>query len=199
TTSAGRLFDAAAALLGLVDVAGYEGEGPIKMEWAALRYARDRGLDSTAIGGKASMPGGFILKRTTDSGGFLGGFPGGFPGEGEVPSFVLDPLPVLEAILSETDGRSPEAPLPDLVGNLSYRFHEALAGGIVSAVGQAAAETGLRTVCLGGGVFLNMLLKGLLLPALRRRGFRVFLNRNVSPGDGGIALGQVYFRVKRGV
>jgi hydrogenase maturation protein HypF len=38
-TSLGRLFDAAAAILGLVDEVTWEGEGPIRLEGAALRAA----------------------------------------------------------------------------------------------------------------------------------------------------------------
>jgi hydrogenase maturation protein HypF len=53
--------------------------------------------------------------------------------------------------------------------------------------------TGLRRIALSGGVFQNLLLQELLVPALRSQGFEVFRNRNVPPGDGGLALGQVYF------
>jgi hydrogenase maturation protein HypF len=37
TSSLGRIFDAAAAVLGLADTASYEGEGPIRLEGKALR------------------------------------------------------------------------------------------------------------------------------------------------------------------
>ena len=53
--------------------------------------------------------------------------------------------------------------------------------------------TGLRRIALSGGVFQNVLLQELLVPGLRREGFEVYRNRSVPPGDGGIALGQVYF------
>ena len=36
TTSLGRIFDAAAAILGLVDHTSYEGEGPIRLEGKGL-------------------------------------------------------------------------------------------------------------------------------------------------------------------
>jgi hydrogenase maturation protein HypF len=223
TTSAGRLFDAAAALLGFVDTLGYEGEGPIKMEWAALRYVRERGFEAgrlppeggekpgTGVGEPPKVPG-FVLKPAVNTDDFSRGSPELSPDDPAVPSFVLDPLPVIEEILRRLGGQiascsgrtpGPGAPHgvgspPDVVGELSYLFHEALAGGILSALLEASRITELRRVCLGGGVFQNMLLRFLLLPALRGRGFDVYLNRRVSPGDGGLALGQAYVRRKKG-
>lgn len=195
TTSAGRLFDAAAFLLAVVDSTGYEGEGPIKLEWAALKYARERGLDpahacsgetaeSAAAGGCTA---GVVIKKTHD----LSEIPKGW----SLPSFVLDFLPILEDIVSEKENAGASG-LPARVGELSYRFHRALAEGTAAAAELAAAETGIRTVCLGGGVFQNMLLRSLLFPMLHKRGLEVRVNRNVSPGDGGLALGQAYVRKK---
>ena len=46
-------------------------------------------------------------------------------------------------------------------------------------------------VALSGGVFQNVLLTTIVVPALERRGFEVFRHRKVPPNDGGIALGQL--------
>ena len=54
----------------------------------------------------------------------------------------------------------------------------------------AAATTGIRTVCLSGGVFQNRRLAGALLRRLARDGFDVFINRRVPVNDGGISYGQ---------
>jgi hydrogenase maturation protein HypF len=54
-------------------------------------------------------------------------------------------------------------------------------------------SSGLGRIALSGGVFQNVLLTELLLDALRQDGFEVFLHRDVPPGDGGLAVGQVYF------
>jgi hydrogenase maturation protein HypF len=57
-------------------------------------------------------------------------------------------------------------------------------------VAAAAGQTGLRTVCLSGGVFQNRRLASTLLRRLGRDGFEVFVNRRVPVNDGGISYGQ---------
>ena len=74
------------------------------------------------------------------------------------------------------------------VGRISTRFHNALAGWAV----EAARHWGGSQVALTGGCFQNALLLERTSARLRTAGFRVFMHRQVPPGDGGIALGQVY-------
>ncbi|MBN1834681.1 MAG: hypothetical protein JW820_02460, partial [Spirochaetales bacterium] len=76
---------------------------------------------------------------------------------------------------------------------LAFGFHCEIARGALEGARWMKRTTGLRIIALSGGVFQNVLLQDLLVPALRREGFEVFRNRSVPPGDGGIALGQVYF------
>mgnify|MGYP003610085110 CR=1 FL=1 len=73
---------------------------------------------------------------------------------------------------------------------LAYRFHTCLAGQILSGCQQAAADTGVYTVALSGGVFQNQLLLKLCTKALLNNGFQVLLHSLIPPNDGGIALGQ---------
>jgi hydrogenase maturation protein HypF len=54
----------------------------------------------------------------------------------------------------------------------------------------AATSTGIRTVCLSGGVFQNRRLAATLLRRLAGDGFEVFINRRVPVNDGGISYGQ---------
>lgn len=95
-----------------------------------------------------------------------------------------DFLPVLRT-LYDLRGRQPS-------GLLAWRFHETVLAWIVNMCTILGSEHGLKELALSGGVFANRLLLDGLLPALRRQGFTVYINRQVPPGDGGVALGQAY-------
>jgi hydrogenase maturation protein HypF len=49
-------------------------------------------------------------------------------------------------------------------------------------------------IVLSGGVFQNLLLREILVPLLIKDGFRVFLNEQAPPGDGGLAVGQAWYQ-----
>lgn len=149
-SSAGRLFDAAAALLGLRDVAEYEAQAAIDLELAAG--------DRTA----AALP--YALDRRDGL-------------------MVLDARPTLAALLA---GRAAGRP----VGILAAAFQETIAEATRELLADARARTGLRTVCLSGGVFQNRRLASVLLRRLARDGFEPFVNRRVPCNDGGISYGQ---------
>ena len=149
-SSAGRLFDAAASLLGLRDVAEYEAQAAIDLEIAAGEHPA------------APLP-----ARLARVDGLL----------------VYDPRPTLGALLDGVAaGRA--------VGPLAAAFHETIAEVTRELVAAAATETGLRTVCLSGGVFQNRRLASTLLRRLAGDGFSVFINRRVPVNDGGISYGQ---------
>jgi hydrogenase maturation protein HypF len=76
----------------------------------------------------------------------------------------------------------------------SLLFHDALARATVEGARRMREQTGGTQLALSGGVFQNALLRALLIPALEESGFRVYLNRDVPPGDGGLAAGQAWFR-----
>ena len=54
------------------------------------------------------------------------------------------------------------------------------------------AGAGLETIVLGGGCFQNRLLTERVTDLLVRDGFRVLTHRRVPPGDGGLAVGQIW-------
>jgi hydrogenase maturation protein HypF len=98
------------------------------------------------------------------------------------PTAVIDPAPVLQAVVRD---RHADAP----AGLIGARFHRAVADLIVDIADRQRDSSG--TVALSGGVFQNALLLGLALKGLRNKGFEVITHRRVPPNDGGIALGQL--------
>jgi hydrogenase maturation protein HypF len=98
---------------------------------------------------------------------------------------VADWEPLVRAVLADRAAGVP-------VGRRSARFHNGLAEMAVAV----ARCVGVGQVVLSGGCFQN----GLLSRCVRRRllaaGFSVYTQRRVPPGDGGIALGQVFVAAK---
>jgi hydrogenase maturation protein HypF len=148
-TSAGRLFDAAASLLGLRDVAEFEAQAAIDLEMAA-------------IGNDRPLPYGVAIRD-----GLL----------------VYDPRPTLSALLEGVADGSDR-------GRLAARFQSTIAEVTRELCREVAASTGLRTVCLSGGVFQNQWLTTTLLRALSGDGLEVHVNERVPVNDGGISYGQ---------
>ncbi|NUP37154.1 MAG: carbamoyltransferase HypF [Streptomyces sp.] len=149
-SSAGRLFDTVAALLGLCDRAGYEGEAAVLLEAAA-------GAEHAAA----------LAHRVVRAQGL----------------WVYDSAPTLADLLERRLGGEP-------VARLAAAFHLTL--GIVTAelVARAVAEGAPRTVCLGGGCFVNRRLLTEVRRRLHAQGLRVLVGGQVPVGDGGISYGQ---------
>ena len=104
-------------------------------------------------------------------------------GDGPAPdqAAVGDWGPMVRCILADLAAGEP-------VARISTRFHNALADWAVAV----ARLWGGSQVVLSGGCFQNALLTEWTRSRLLDAGFRVFLHRQVPPGDGGISLGQVY-------
>jgi hydrogenase maturation protein HypF len=94
---------------------------------------------------------------------------------------VLDPSPLIERLADEGNAARGAA-----------LFHHAMADGLARWVQAAAARSGVRSVALGGGCFLNALLGTLLAQRLSAAGLHVLQARQAPPNDGGIALGQAW-------
>jgi hydrogenase maturation protein HypF len=91
-------------------------------------------------------------------------------------------VPTLTALLAESPTTSP--------GVLAARFHRTAAEVTVALAERAAARSGLRVVCLGGGVFQNRRLTEAVLRGLAGAGFEAHVGRRVPVNDGGISYGQ---------
>ena len=173
TTSCGRLFDAAAALLGICDLNTYEAQAAFEltdlvvsgMDDAYPFAVREAGGRETGGAGQAGRASG-------------AGEAGRASGAGEI--LAGEAIAALAADVAR--GTS--------AGIVATRFHNTVAGMMVEAAARAAARRGLRRVVLGGGTFQNPYLLLRVRDALRRRRLDVYWHHRVPAGDGGLALGQ---------
>ncbi|HEV2760062.1 MAG TPA: carbamoyltransferase HypF, partial [Acidimicrobiales bacterium] len=166
TSSAGRLFDAVAALLGLRTRITYEAQAAIELEAAAA-------------GQPLAGPGGYEID--------IGVAP---DGHGSGRMILLDPGPLLATVVAERDNGVP-------VGRISAGFHAGLGRGAATAAARVAAENGLDTVALSGGVFQNSRLTDVVVAELEASGLRVLVHRLLPPNDGGVSVGQAAIAARR--
>ncbi|KQP15218.1 hydrogenase maturation protein HypF [Pseudorhodoferax sp. Leaf267] len=89
------------------------------------------------------------------------------------------------------------APPPDEVPQAAAWFHDRLAQGLARWALHAAHATGCRTVCLGGGCFLNALLTQGVTHRLQAAGLRVLRPIANACGDAGLAWGQAWVAARR--
>lgn len=161
TSSMGRLFDAAAAILGICDKATYEGEPAIELEAAAWR----------ALSSESACPTGNIAGFSVT--------------ESSRPDacHVLNSRSLIEALL---EGIRTGVP----AGRLALDFHIAIARSSARIAREICAREGIDTVALSGGVFMNRLLLQLLTHELKDAGLAVLVPHAVPVNDGCIAYGQ---------
>lgn len=88
-----------------------------------------------------------------------------------------------QAILADLRRGEPRA-------RIAAQFHAAVARGFVEAARLAREATGIGQVALSGGCFHNRRLAYLMRAGLEAEGFRVFVQKRVSPGDAGLSYGQ---------
>ena len=161
TSSMGRLFDAAAAILDICDKATYEGEPAIELEAAAWRA-----LDNE------------IAHFPDDNAGYFASGPSWLDGP-----YVLDQKSLFEALLGGIEAGAP-------ADRLALDFHVAVARSSARIASDICVHEGIDTVALSGGVFMNRLLLQLLTRELKSAGFTVLVPHTVPVNDGCIAYGQ---------
>ena len=161
TSSMGRLFDAAAAILGICDKATYEGEPAIELEAAAWR----------ALSSESACPTGNIAGFSVT--------------ESSRPDacHVLNSRSLIEALLEGIRAGVP-------AGRLALDFHIAIARSSARIAREICAREGVDTVALSGGVFMNRLLLQLLTRELKSAGLAILVPHTVPVNDGCIAYGQ---------
>jgi hydrogenase maturation protein HypF len=175
TSSMGRLFDAAAAILGICAVNSYEGECPIMLEKAAAEAEEKlrRGIYTAEqldrIRDRAKLR--FVLEKN-------------------------DGVWIADAARMIADLKRAKDELVDRDA-LALEFHEAVVDMIVRTCENICRDLGesgesVTTVALSGGTFLNRIILSRVVSQLTDRGYDVYVNERVPSGDGGISLGQAY-------
>jgi hydrogenase maturation protein HypF len=103
---------------------------------------------------------------------------------------VIDPAPVVEAVLSDAAAGAP----PSVI---AARFHNGAAAAVEHVASSLRETSGLNVVALGGGVFQNVTLLSRVIPLLESAGFRVIIHERVPTNDGGLSLGQAAVALAR--
>jgi len=200
TSSAGRIFDAIAALCGLACRNTFEGQAAMNLEWAAMdadepawydvplrgevhgtaeeHDPREHGEFQADEAGVAISP-----VRVSGDGGTDCANRMAYNGGADCPGghgVQLDWRPLLFGVLDDRRAGVP-------VAKIARGFHEALARAIVGV----AQREQIDTVVLSGGCFQNRLLTERTIDLLESDGFRAVIPQRIPPNDGGIAPGQI--------
>lgn len=192
STSAGRLFDAVSAILGIRTVSTFEGEASMALEFAAEKFIEGNPMYSLDFDG-------WINSNEN-----MDGNSGSYKNENFE---VLDTDLIVKYIIreklspgcsnfkscrSETGNITEDENEEYLNGRLAFDFHMLLSEMVVRACGRASHKYKTKTAALSGGVFQNKLFTGLCADGMRKIGLNVLIHSLVPPNDGGIALGQAF-------
>jgi hydrogenase maturation protein HypF len=179
TSSAGRLFDAVAAMVGVRDRVSYEGQAAMELQWAAeegeksvkreVGYGWGDGLSGWA-------------KPTAQ--------PWAWCRQPHPAAMEIDTRPLIAAVTRDVAECIPTA-------SIARRFHTSLAEMIVHTCTWIREITGISTVVCSGGVFMNSLLQIEVEERLKKARFCPFRQRLVPPNDGGMSLGQLAIAARR--
>lgn len=175
STSAGRLFDAVSAILGIRRQSSFEGEASTTLQFAAETF--ERRLQSDCIheqAAEADFECMLYRKQTTEN-----------LSVSDVSCILNTEALVQQIVTAKLQGTDS--------GALAYLFHRTLAEQIVAACKAAREHSGRAKVALSGGVFQNRLLLRLTEEGLEQEGFEVLRHHMIPPNDGGIAIGQAAY------
>ena len=171
TSSAGRLFDAVAAMAGIREQVNYEAQAAIELEAALEGCRAERRLASSNEGESEGN-----------------GYPFAIREEGD--GWIIDARPMFLALVQDLREGLP-------TGVVSLRFHLGFVDVLACVADLVRGRTGIDRICLSGGSFQNCFLSENLQKRLEAAGFQVFTHAEVPCGDGGISLGQAFVAAHR--
>ncbi|MDJ1169453.1 carbamoyltransferase HypF [Roseofilum sp. BLCC_M154] len=199
-SSAGRLFDAVSAAMGLCrDRALFEGQGAIELEMAVDRHLLSESDADFPYPFEIIDPPTSPLKRGT----FLAA-PLAKGGWGDLQAkrsnssdklLSLDPRPMWHSLLEDLSQGA-------TLSLIATRFHQGLIQGITHLVEKLAHQCQLdgldiEKIALSGGCFQNRILLEELTKNLEARGYECLSQAKVPSNDGGVSLGQGAIAIAR--
>ena len=165
SSSMGRLFDAAAALLDICHCNSYEGECAIKLEQAAhigkVELQTMPQIEANDLKKTLSV----CSEKIDDT-------------------WQMNSVKLLVDLYHLKSNCSKEI--------LAYLFHHSVANAVVELCDKICEEVGINRIALSGGTFINRILLSEVLKGLMAIDLQVYTNEKVPCGDGCIALGQIY-------
>ena len=172
TSSAGRLFDAVASIIGIRHSVSFEGQAAMELEYALSNTNTDEFYPfiiskcNTMVGNKSN-------KNTTSS--------------TAQPIFIIDWEPIIVSILDDLKS--------EISGNfISAKFHNTLCEIIL----EVAKNIDEKRIVLTGGCFQNKYLLERTIGLLQENQFYVYWHQRIPTNDGGISLGQIYASMREG-
>lgn len=170
TTSAGRLFDAVAWMVGLVEGEVSEAQAAMVLEGSAWGYLRRVGSEPSAIRQ--------LLVREVEEIGVAVRM----REEGE--NLIVEWEEVVAGVIREMLGAKGDRKAE--LERAAWRWHV----GIARAVEAVVRRVGSGRVILTGGCFQNRLLGEMVVELLGAMGVEIFLPRELPCNDGGLSAGQ---------
>ena len=171
TSSAGRLFDAVSAILGICRRSSFEGEAATALQYAAESALRRQGQGeieelAAASADPKAVPSGLIAVTN---------------GESELTE--LSPRPLIRQIVERRErGEASD--------DLALLFHQGMAELILLGCRLVRDKTGIKKAALSGGTMQNALLTAMVRALLVSDGFKVYTHEMIPANDNGLAVGQ---------
>jgi len=165
TTSAGRLFDAVASLLGIRQQISYEGQAAIELEALALAAMGDNWLAALP---KPDAPEIVAMVQEKDC-------------------VEIDSPALIRSILRALRRGQPSR---ESLAAIALAFHLHLIAAFRRALALLRRQTSLNSVLLCGGCMQNRILLSGFTHCLCQDGFSVYSGERFPVHDGGIAIGQ---------
>ena len=168
TSSCGRLFDAAASIMGIRHSITFESQAAMAMEAVSSQlpdtgYAFD--LKEQKTTGQA------LDDRAADYSNALSSL------------LEIDAIPCIHGMVQDMGMGTP-------LSLMGAKFHRTVIDMFAGAAEMVSLKTGIKRVVLSGGVFNNMMISRGMVTALKKKGMIVYTHQKVPAGDGGISLGQ---------